>query len=209
MRRSSPRMNSAIACIALLALAACSRGADVPSASTASGAFTGANARRFGLGRTATDSEIVARDIDVGPDGAGLPHGSGSAAIGADLFQKKCSMCHGPKGQGMPPVFPQLIGRDAKAEGFRFWTDPKLPHTIGNYWPHATTIFDYVRRAMPFLQPGSLTNDEVYSLTAFLLASNDVIPMTATLDSASLMQVKMPYRDRFVPDNRRGGRDVK
>lgn len=196
--------------ISLVLAVACSaeRGQSPSPASTAAG-FGGIPARHYGLGRAATTDEIAARDIDVGPDGAGLPSGSGSATQGEQLFQQKCAMCHGPKGQGMPPAFPQLIGRDPKAEGFKFSTDFKLPHTIGNYWPYQTTVFDYVRRAMPLLQPGSLTNDEVYSLTAFLLASNEVIPMTATLDSASLMQVKMPYRDKFVPDNRKGGKDVK
>lgn len=196
--------------LSLLCTFGCARDrAPAPATATGASAFTGEGAGRYALGRAATAAEIAARDIDVGPDGAGLPAGSGTATAGAALFQQKCAMCHGAKGQGMPPAFPQLVGRDAKAEGFKFWTDPKLAHTIGNYWPHATTIFDYVRRAMPFTQPGSLTNDEIYSLTAFLLASNEVIPMTATLDSASLMQVKMPYRDRFVPDNRRGGSDVK
>jgi len=180
-----------------------------PTSTAAGGGFASIPAKHYGLGRAATTAEVAALNIDVGPDGEGLPAGSGSAAKGAELFQAKCAMCHGPKGQGMPPAFPQLIGRDPKAEGFTFASDFKLAHTIGNYWPDATTVFDYVRRAMPLLQPGSLTNDEVYALTAFLLASNEVIPMTATLDSASLMQVKMPYRDRFVPDNRKGGDEVK
>ncbi len=201
-------MRRALLISVALTVAACSGERAAPRAPSAGG-FASIPARRYGLGRAATPEEIALRNIDVGPDGEGLPAGSGSAALGADLFQKKCSMCHGPKGQGMPPAFPQLIGRDAKAEGFKFSTDFKLQHTIGNYWPYATTVFDYVRRAMPQLQPGSLTNDEVYSLTAFLLASNEVIPMSATLDSVSLTTVKMPYRDRFVSDNRRGGKEVK
>lgn len=196
-------------CVVLaLSALACSREQAAPAASTGA-AFSSIPAKHYGLGRAATAEEVAARNIDVGPDGEGLPAGSGSATAGAELFQKKCSMCHGPKGQGMPPAFPLLISRDPKAEGFKFAADFKLPKSIGNYWPHATTVFDYVRRAMPLLQPGSLTNDEVYSLTAFLLASNEVIPMTATLDSSSLMQVKMPYRDKFVTDNRRGGKEVK
>lgn len=194
--------------LSLVIAAACSREQGAPAVSSSAG-FSTIPARHYGLGRAATPAEVAARDIDVGPDGAGLPAGSGSAAVGAEIFQKKCAMCHGPKGQGMPPAFPQLIGRDPKAEGFKFASDFKLAKTIGNYWPHATTVFDYVRRAMPLLQPGSLSNDEVYSLTAFLLASNEVLPMTATLDSATLRQVKMPYRDRFVSDNRRGGSEVK
>jgi mono/diheme cytochrome c family protein len=192
----------------LVALGACSKEQPAGTNATAAG-FASIPAKHYGLGRAATPAEIAALDIDVGPDGGGLPAGSGSATAGAELFQKKCAMCHGPKGQGMLPAFPLLISRDPKAEGFKFASDFKLQKSIGNYWPEASTVFDYVRRAMPLLQPGSLTNDEVYALTAFLLAANDVIPMSATLDSASLMQVKMPYRDKFVNDNRRGGNDVK
>ena len=192
----------------VLATAACA--GDRPASEGASTAgFASIPARHYGLGRAATPAEVAALNIDVGPDGEGLPTGSGTAALGADIYQKKCSMCHGPKGLGMPPAFPLLISRDPKAEGFKFASDPKLPRSIGNYWPDATTVFDYVRRAMPLLQPGSLTNDEVYSLTAYLLAANEVIPMSATLDSASLTQVKMPYRDKFVVDDRRGGKEVK
>jgi len=182
---------------------------DTPAATATTAGFASIPARHYGLGRAATPAEVAALNIDVGPDGEGLPAGSGTAMLGADIYQKKCAMCHGPKGLGMPPAFPLLISRDPKAEGFRFASDPKLPKSIGNYWPNATTVFDYVRRAMPLLQPGSLTNDEVYALTAYLLAANDVIPMNASLDSASLMQVKMPYRDKFVPDDRRGGKEVK
>ena len=192
----------------LVLAAACSREQAAPAASAGTG-FGALPAKHYGLGRAATPAEVAALNVDVGPDGEGLPAGSGTVALGSDLFQKKCAMCHGPKGQGMPPAFPLLISRDPKAEGFKFAGDFKLQKSIGNYWPDATTVFDYVRRAMPLLQPGSLTNDEVYALTAFLLASNEVIPMGATLDSASLMQVKMPYRDRFVPDDRRGGKEVK
>lgn len=188
-----------------LAIVACSRDSGSSPASMAAGE----PARHYGLGRAATAAEVTARDIDVAPDGEGLPPGTGTVQQGAAIFQAKCSMCHGLRGQGMPPAFPALIGRDPKAEGFVFAKDPNLTKTIGNYWPHATTVFDYVRRAMPLLQPGSLTNNEVYSLTAFLLASNQVVPMTTTLDSASLTQVKMPYAGKFVPDNRRGGREVK
>ena len=192
--------------VLLLAAAACSR--DATSSSSASN-VAGEPARHYGLGRAATSAEVAALDIDVGPDGEGLPPGSGSAQQGGVVFLAKCSMCHGPKGQGMPPAFPTLVGRDPKAEGFVFATDFTLTKTIGNYWPQATTVFDYVRRAMPLLQPGSLTNDEVYALTAYLLAANNVIPMTGTLDASSLKQVKMPYAGRFVTDNRRGGNEVK
>lgn len=205
-------MRRAIVFGLVLATAAC-YGTSVDSGTSgtpaATAGFGGIPARHYGLGRAATPAEVAAVNIDVGPDGEGLPVGSGTAAQGAEIYQKKCAMCHGLTGQGMPPAFPLLVSRDPKAEGFKFASDPKLPRSIGNYWPDATTVFDYVRRAMPLLQPGSLTNDEVYALTAYLLAANDVIAKSASLDSASLMQVKMPYRDRFVADDRRGGKEVK
>ncbi len=165
--------------------------------------------RHYGLGHAATQREIAARDIDVGPDGEGLPPGNGTAAQGEALFTQKCAACHGPHGEGVPPKNLRLIGRDARAENFRFAVDLSLQQTIGNYWPYATTIFDYVRRSMPQNAPGSLTNDEVYAVTAYLLAANAVIPATTTLDAASLKAVKMPYAGRFVPDDRRGGREVR
>lgn len=202
-------MRTVIMPVMLLVVVACSRDATSTSASAAAPNATGEPTRHYGLGRAATVAEVAVLDIDVGPDGEGLPTGSGSAQQGAVIYVAKCAMCHGPKGRGMPPVFPALIGRDPKAEGFAFATDFKLTKTIGNYWPHASTVFDYVRRAMPLLQPGSLTNDEVYALTAYLLAANNVVPMTATLDAASLKQVKMPYAGKFVTDNRRGGKEVK
>ena len=164
---------------------------------------------RYGMGRTATSAEIATLDIDVAPDGHGLPPGRGTATQGTLLFAQKCASCHAAQGQGMPPLFPALVGRDPKGEGFPFASDWRITRTIGNYWPEATTVFDYVRRAMPHTAPGSLTNDEVYALTAFLLAANQVISMNATLDSASLVRVKMPYHDKFVRDNRRGGNEVK
>jgi cytochrome c len=168
----------------------------------------GAN-KRYGFGHRPSRAEVAAWNTDIGPDGAELPAGRGSVTEGAALFQAKCAMCHNRNGEGMPPVYPALIGRDPKAEGFHFASDPKLVKTIGNYWPHATTVFDYVRRAMPYNAPGSLSNDQVYALTAFLLAANKVIPAGATLDAASLRKVKMPYADRFVPDDRHGGPDVR
>jgi cytochrome c len=167
-----------------------------------------APAPRLGVGRAPTADEIAALDIDVGADGHGLPSGRGDVARGRALYAAQCAACHGRDGQGMAPVFPALIGREPR-EGFPFASDGKLVRTIGNYWPYATTLVDYIRRAMPLTQPGSLGSDEVYSLTAFLLAANGILPETATLDSASLMAVRMPARDRFVRDDRRGGPEVR
>jgi cytochrome c len=165
----------------------------------------------LGVGRPATAAEIAAWDVDVAPDGHGLPAGSGTPAQGAEVFAAKCAACHGPAGEGqvgappagVPPA-PKLVGRDPR-DGFPFGQDPKLVKTVGNYWPYATTIFDYVRRTMPLTAPGSLTNNEVYAVVAFLLAQNEIIEKSAVMDSATLVAVKMPARDKFVPDDRKGG----
>ena len=165
--------------------------------------------QHFEIGRVATKAEVAAINLDIAPDGAGLPPGRGSAADGAALYAGKCASCHGAKGEGIAPLYPQLIGRDPAGESFDFAKDPRIARTIGNYWPYATTVFDYVRRAMPMTAPGTLSNDELYAITAYLLAANDVIVADATLDSASLVQVKMPARDRFVRDDRKGGPEMK
>lgn len=164
----------------------------------------------YGLGTAASVSEIAALNTDASPSGAGLPAGHGDAAKGAVLYQAQCATCHGANGEGAAgnPPGPQLVGREPR-EGFGFGNDPKLVRTVGNYWPEATTIFDYIKRTMPLSAPGSLSDDDVYSLTAHLLVRNEILPAGATLDSASLMAVRMPGKDHFVPDNRRGGREVK
>lgn len=193
-------MRSDILTVLCVVSMACAGGNDSAAASATTTAGTGP---RYGLGTAASDSLVRAMDTDIGPDGAELPSGKGTVAEGATLYKAQCAMCHGQKGEGMAPAFPQLTGRPAAAEGFKFATDPKLPHTIGNYWSHATTLFDYIRRAMPHTAPGSLTNDQVYALSAYLLAQDDIIADDATLDAAALRAVKMPYADRFVPDDRR------
>ena len=165
--------------------------------------------RHYGIGTAATQADIAGRDVDVGPDGAGLPRGSGSVADGQTVYAQQCASCHGERGEGKMPLYPRLVGRDSAAEGFAFGKDPRLVKTIGNYWPYASTVFDYVRRAMPLQAPGSLTNDQVYAVTAYLLAANQIIGPTTTLDSATLAQVKMPSVGRFVRDDRRGGAEVR
>lgn len=165
--------------------------------------------QHYGLGATAPDSLIARWNSDIGPDGAELPQGKGSAADGVKLYATACASCHGVGGVGGIAPNPRLVGRDSAAEGFKFASDPSLTKTIGNYWPYATTLFDYIRRAMPLATPGTLTDDQVYALTAYLLAANQVIPQGTTLDAASLREVKMPYRDRFVPDDRTGGPGVR
>jgi cytochrome c len=154
---------------------------------------------RFGIGRPATPAEIAALDIDVGPDGAGLPPGRGTAADGAPIYAARCAACHGKTGKEGPND--TLVGR-LPDDAFTFARDPRAPKTIGSYWPYATTIFDYVRRAMPPDAPGSLKDNEVYGLVAYLLTLNDLIPADAVIDATSLPKVKMPAHDRFVPDTR-------
>jgi len=153
----------------------------------------------LGFGRPATAAEIAAWDIDVRPDGVGLPPGSGVPSQGAVIYARKCAACHGATGTEGP--FERLVGREPR-QGFPFGRDPRLVKTVGNYWPYASTLYDYVNRAMPLDAPGSLTPDEVYSLVAFLLWRNEIIPNTDEMNAQTLPRVVMPARDRFVPDNR-------
>jgi S-disulfanyl-L-cysteine oxidoreductase SoxD len=156
----------------------------------------------FALGTTATRAQVAAWDTDIGPEGRELPSGRGSARAGAEIYRTQCAACHGAEGQGLEPLYPALIGRDPRGERFDFASDPTIPRTIGNYWSHATTLYDYIRRAMPLYTPGSLSADETYAVTAYLLAANKVIPDSAVLDAAALRAVVIPARDRFVPDDR-------
>ena len=160
----------------------------------------------LGIGRAATAEEIKAVDIDVMPDGRGLPAGSGSVAEGATIYAAKCASCHGKNGEGATAE--RLVAIDS-GKNFDFATNAKLPRAVGNYWPYATTLYDYTYRAMPFMQPGTLTPNETYSLVAYILALNKVVPEDAVMDAKTLPQVKMPARDRFVIDNRTGGKVVK
>ena len=160
----------------------------------------------LGIGRAATAEEIKAIDIDVMPDGRGLPAGSGSVAEGAKIYATKCASCHGKNGEGAS--FDRLVATDS-GKNFDFATNAKLPRAVGNYWPYATTLYDYTYRAMPFMQPGTLTPNETYSLVAYILALNKIVPEDAVMDAKTLPAVKMPARDRFVIDNRKGGKVVK
>ena len=166
----------------------------------------GAAPDRFGFGRPATEAEINAWDIDVSPDGTGLPAGSGTARTGAAVYARKCAACHGRSGVEGP--MDRLVGREPR-EGFPFGRDRRFVPTIGNYWPYATTIYDYVNRAMPLNAPGSLEPDEVYGLVAWLLWRNEIVSDTTVMDRESLPRIAMPARGRFVPDDRKGGADVR
>ena len=143
-----------------------------------------------GLGRPATAAQIAGWDISVGPDGAGLPPGSGTAARGSAVYEQKCQACHGAKGGGQPND--RLVG----GQGTLASTAPV--RTIGSYWPYATTVFDYVRRSMPYTQPQSLTDDEVYAVTAYLLNLNGIIGENDEIDARTLPKVKMPNQDNFI-----------
>jgi mono/diheme cytochrome c family protein len=149
----------------------------------------------FGLGRPATADEVKKIDIEVRPDGVGLPAGSGTAAQGRQVFAQKCAVCHGATGEGTAAA-PRLVDATPFKTGV-------TPPTVGNYWPYATTVFDYINRAMPFDKPGSLTADEVYGLTAFLLSENKIITEADAMTAASLPAVKMPNASGFTsPDPR-------
>lgn len=157
--------------------------------------------KQFAIGHAAPPAQVAALDIDVSPNGAGLPAGSGTGVAGAVVYAASCASCHGDNGEGRPP-YPQLIG--GPKGDVDFSTDPKIPRTIGNYWPYATTVFDYVRRAMPLTAPGSLSADQTYAVTAYLLSREGVIPDTLRLDARSLPAIQMPAKRRFVEDDRRG-----
>src|SRR5437667_10154056 len=141
---------------------------------------------KFGFGRPATPAEITAWDIDVGPDGVGLPPGRGTPADGAPIYTSRCAGCHGKTGKEGPNDV--LAGR-LPGDAFPFARDPRAPKTIGSYWPYATTAFDYIRRATPPEAPGPLKDNEVYGLVAYLLFLNELIPADASIDATSLPKV--------------------
>ena len=155
---------------------------------------------RFGVGRAATDAEIDSLDIDIMPDGTGLPPGSGSASEGAVVYRNQCASCHGMEMEGTP-AGGRLVP-DPEYPGFPDGTVPISARTVGNYWPYATTLFDYVRRAMPFDRPGSMSDDEVYAVTAYILAENGIVAEDAVMTAETLPEVEMPARGRFVRDDR-------
>jgi cytochrome c len=153
-------------------------------------ATSAASADGPNLGRPIDPADITPWDISIMPDGAGLPSGSGTAAQGAKLFAEQCSACHGDNGKGTEFGAPVAGGPPrATLDGGK---------TIRNYWPYATTLFDYIRRAMPFPQPNSLTNDEVYALTAYILALNQLIGESDAMTRETLPRVRMPNRDNFI-----------
>jgi S-disulfanyl-L-cysteine oxidoreductase SoxD len=147
------------------------------------------------LGTVATPEDIAAWDISIGPDGIGLPAGTGTPRQGEAVYVAKCVACHGEKGAGKPND--QLVGGQGTLSG-----DKPAVKTVGSFWPYATTTFDYVRRAMPYNESKSLTNDEVYAVVAYILNLNGIISYNDTLDAQTLPKVKMPNRDGFVTFSR-------
>jgi len=141
------------------------------------------------LGKPIDPAEITAWDISILPDGTGLPPGGGTPAQGAPVYAQKCAMCHGIDGKG---------GVNAAVVGGGPLTGMESPKTIANFWPYATTLFDFTRRAMPWQQPKTLTNDEVYALTAYILALNKLIGENDEMNAKTLPKVKMPNRDGFI-----------
>ncbi len=142
------------------------------------------------LGETASADDLTSLTLNVLPDGQGLPAGSGTVSEGRALYAAHCVSCHGVDGQNGI--------NDALAGGHDTLTSNRPVRTVGSYWPYATTIFDYINRAMPYRDPGSLSHDDVYALTAYLLHVNDILDERATLDAASLKRIEMPNRNNFI-----------
>lgn len=153
--------------------------------------------KTYGFGTTPTEAEL-AQFVSPLPDGRGLPPGSGTVAQGKQVYEQQCLSCHGANLQG--GIGDRLVG----GRGTLVNADPtKSPvKTVESYWPYATTLFDYVKRAMPLNTPGSLSNDQVYAVSAYILSQAKIVPEDAVMDAKSLAQVKMPNREGFVPDRR-------
>jgi cytochrome c len=153
-----------------------------------------AQSPNYGLGQTPNPDEIKAWDLAVGPEGKELPPGSGSAAEGAKIYAAHCAGCHGKTGQEGP--------NDVLVGGQGTLNTRKPVKTVGSYWPYATTVWDYINRAMPYGKPGSLSPDEVYAVTAYLLSLNGIITGDAVMNAKTLPPVKMPNRNGFIGDPR-------
>ena len=146
----------------------------------------------YDFGRPATIEEMKLWDIDVRPDGTGLPEGSGTVAHGKSVYEENCEACHGPNGQG------GIKDRLAGGQGSLGTENPIK--TVGSYWPYATTLFDYIHRAMPYQAPGSLSVDDTYAVAAYILNLNGILSSDGTLDRNTLPAIKMPNREGFIPD---------
>lgn len=158
-------------------------------------ALTHASAQsQYGLGTNATEAQIASWNIDVAPDGKALPPGRATVADGEKVYMNSCVSCHGVKLEG--GIGPALAGGEGTL------TTDKPLKTVGSYWPYATTLFDYIRRAMPFQAPQSLSNEQVYAVTGYILHMNKLLDANTTVDASTLTDVKMPNRDGFYTDDR-------
>ena len=153
-----------------------------------------AQSPKYKVGKPATAGDIAQRDHFVSPDGKGLPAGRGTAAEGRSVYERRCATCHGAEGQGKEEA--PLVG------GKGTLTTPKPLKTVGSYWPYSTTLFDYINRAMPFDNPGLLSHDQVYAVSALILYWNGIIGEHDIMDAATLAKVKMPNREGFIADAR-------
>ena len=160
----------------------------------------------YGVGRAPTAEEVKAWDLTIPPDGQGLPPGRGTAVLGKPVYAERCASCHGENGED--PKYRALVGGRGPltpaelSENLDWLLGGRPVLTIGRFWAHATTLWSYINRAQPFDEPGSLTHDQVYAVTAYLLYLNGIIGEADVLDARTLPAVKMPNRDGFVPDSR-------
>ena len=189
-RTARAARGSLVALTLAAALAGCATPARDPSPTRAFPAPDAAAVGRLAIGKVPTDAEIRGWDIDIAPDGRNLPPGSGTVAQGRAIYAQQCVACHGENGKG------GLMRAPLAGGGGTLKTDKPLM-TVGSYWPYATTLFDYIRRAMPFDRPQSLKPDEVYALTAYLLHLDGVVPANATMDARAVTATKMPNRAAF------------
>ena len=153
-----------------------------------------ASAQKLGAGHAPSAEELKAWDISISASGSELPAGAGTVAEGREVYDRRCKRCHGDAGKGGDEA--ALVGGQGSLG------TPKPLKTVGSYWPRATTLFDYVRRAMPYKNPGSLSDPQVYAVTAYILNLNGIIKPEEAMNSQSLIKVQMPNRDGFVPDAR-------
>lgn len=184
-RASKVAIGSAFSAVALLGVFGCAMPESIWSPSGNAAGAAGPN-----LGRVASAAEIAAIDISIPPSGAGLPAGRGTARDGARVYAAKCASCHGAKGEGKPA--------DVLVGGIGSLASNAPRRTVGSYWPYATTLFDYTRRSMPLDAPMSLSNDEVYAVTAHVLALNGIVPEDAELNAQTLPKIVMPNRSGFI-----------
>lgn len=184
--------------LALLMLAACAQppgSSDGAAAADPMDRYDGGRIGHFGFGEPAGAQQIAGWDIDIRPDGAGLPDGAGSVEDGEWIYEEQCAECHGSFGEGVGR-FPVLAGGQGTLR------DARPNRTVGSYWPYTSTLFDYIRRTMPFTQPQSLSDEDTYAVTAYVLYLNDLVADDFVLTRDNFTSVRLPNEGNFVPDPR-------